>query len=372
MTLPHHRERRLGSSRRKRRADGLLLRLDRGGLRGWHGRFGGHRLLEGDALRHLGGMMIAQMPIGAHRQRAAIPVPQPARNRRNVHAGFDATCCEKVTQIVVGDPLHLDDLGCPVHGLLTFTDAHDECVVRVVRSLLEEAFQEVAHLGDHGNFPDLTRDTSLQPRLRIAAHDDLLSLEIHVAPLDVAGFVDAKSAVGQEPDQIGAVPAVALAVALDLLDEGCELVRLRQTQLGGTLGGSLDESRRIVVAGTGFDPDFKHMAQQYEGVIEGGGTDPGAELGCPLQAVSLRDLAHVPVNQTRPRLQQGLGAILVVVPCLGLEIGLSLTPSLVRRQAIPKRNFPRGDRRAMLGILPFFLLQIGEAEFGDRNGVRLQ
>ena len=39
-------------------------------------------------------MLIGQMTVGSHAQRAAVLVPEPARNGWNVNAGFNAACCK--------------------------------------------------------------------------------------------------------------------------------------------------------------------------------------------------------------------------------------------------------------------------------------
>ena len=51
--------------------------------------------------------MVAQVPIGVHRQGAAVLVPQPAGDGWNIHARFDAMRSEKMPQIVVRN-LRLD------------------------------------------------------------------------------------------------------------------------------------------------------------------------------------------------------------------------------------------------------------------------
>ncbi len=103
---------------------------------------GSDRFLEGDSLRHIGGMLVPQMTIGSHGQRAAVFMSQPPGDRRNVNARFDTSRGKEVTQIVVSNPRHSDDLGRPVHGLLAFTNAHDRYIIRFIGPLLAKAFHE--------------------------------------------------------------------------------------------------------------------------------------------------------------------------------------------------------------------------------------
>jgi hypothetical protein len=51
-------------------------------------------------------VVLAQVSVHFHAQRAAVFVPEPPRHGRNVHAAFDADRREKTAQIVVGNPFH--------------------------------------------------------------------------------------------------------------------------------------------------------------------------------------------------------------------------------------------------------------------------
>ena len=103
-----------------------------------YGRSGRDRFLERDPLCHFGGMLIAQMTVGAHGQRATVLVAQPARDRRNVHTGLDTARGKQVPQVMVGDPRHANSCGCTVYGLLAFTNAHDRRIIRLIRSFRAE------------------------------------------------------------------------------------------------------------------------------------------------------------------------------------------------------------------------------------------
>ncbi len=117
---------------RKRRVRATSLRFHRKRVLR-RGRLGGNCFHEGDPLGHLGGMLIAQMAVGSHGQRAAVPVSQPARHGWNIYAGLNTARGEQVTQIMMGDSLHAHDFGCPVHCLLAFTNSHDGRISRVIR-----------------------------------------------------------------------------------------------------------------------------------------------------------------------------------------------------------------------------------------------
>ena len=54
-------------------------------------------------LRHRLAMLVPQVAVRPHRQSSAVLVTEPARNRWDVHTGFDASRCEQMPQVMVGD-----------------------------------------------------------------------------------------------------------------------------------------------------------------------------------------------------------------------------------------------------------------------------
>ena len=53
-------------------------------------------------------MFVAQMSVGFHGQRPAVLVTQPARNSRNVHAGFNTAGGKQMAEIMVSQPRNAD------------------------------------------------------------------------------------------------------------------------------------------------------------------------------------------------------------------------------------------------------------------------
>lgn len=78
---------------------------------------------EGHPLRLSNAVFPAEVAIRAHRQRAAVLMSKPAGNSWNIHAAFDAPCCEEVPQIVMCDAIRPDFLARSIKSLLTFADA---------------------------------------------------------------------------------------------------------------------------------------------------------------------------------------------------------------------------------------------------------
>ena len=48
-------------------------------------------------------MLVPQVAVSPHRQRPAVLVTEPARNRWDVHAGFDTPRGEQMPQVMVSD-----------------------------------------------------------------------------------------------------------------------------------------------------------------------------------------------------------------------------------------------------------------------------
>ncbi len=69
-------------------------------------------------------MILTQVSVRFHAQRAAVFVPQPPRDGRNIHATLDANRRKKMAQIVMRDSLHPDLRRRVRHAVLTFENAH--------------------------------------------------------------------------------------------------------------------------------------------------------------------------------------------------------------------------------------------------------
>ena len=57
-----------------------------------------------------GAVLLPEVAISLHRQRAAVRVPEPARDGRNIDAGLDAAGSEKMPELVMVDLLQADGL----------------------------------------------------------------------------------------------------------------------------------------------------------------------------------------------------------------------------------------------------------------------
>ena len=66
-------------------------------------------------LGHLLAVFIAKVPVGFHGQRTAVFMPEPARDRWNVHARFNAAGRKQVAQVMVGNSLDTQNLRGPVN-----------------------------------------------------------------------------------------------------------------------------------------------------------------------------------------------------------------------------------------------------------------
>lgn len=76
-------------------------------------------------------MLIPKVTVGLHGQRAAVSMAKPPRHGWDVDPAFDCDGREEMAQIVMSDPRHADELGCPVDRLLALSTL--KCVVLRVR-----------------------------------------------------------------------------------------------------------------------------------------------------------------------------------------------------------------------------------------------
>ena len=163
---------------------------------------------------HARRMLISQVSINFHCQRAAVFVTQPTRYGRNVHAAFDAPRGKQVAQIVVSQMSYARFLFRAHHCQFTLHHPHNTSCRRFVRALLPQFFQKLAHLRNHGNAADFT---IFRPFFGIATHDNLVALKITVSPSNVFGFTQAKTAICEEANQISAIFAESSTRIFNLL-----------------------------------------------------------------------------------------------------------------------------------------------------------
>ncbi len=104
---------------------------------------------ERHSLRHIHAVLVAQVAIHAHGQRATVFVSQPSAHRRNVHAAFNVACRGQMTQIVVRYSRHAHHFHRPVHCLLAFAHPHDRRFSRLTLSPTSQTLQQAPHLRNH-------------------------------------------------------------------------------------------------------------------------------------------------------------------------------------------------------------------------------
>ena len=83
-------------------------------------------------------VILTQVAVCFHAQRAAVFVPEPPRYSRNVHATLDANRRKKMTEIVMSNAFHPDFRRRMRHAILAFEDAHYGCSRRFIRPLRPE------------------------------------------------------------------------------------------------------------------------------------------------------------------------------------------------------------------------------------------
>src|SRR5947207_2847139 len=138
-------------------------------------------------------MLVAQVAVNPHRERAPIAVAQPTRNSRDVHARFNAPRREQMPQIMVRDSWDAEQSASSRHGLLTFANAANG-VFRGM-PLVCEAFQQRPHIGNDWNVARRGRAIGLS--VLGVVDNDKSALKIHVYPSDLAGLGKPASREGE-------------------------------------------------------------------------------------------------------------------------------------------------------------------------------
>ena len=98
---------------------------------------------EIDELGHAGGMLVAEMAIDFHGQRATVFVAEPAGDGRDVNAALNATGGEQMAQIVMGQ---MSDAGLFLrrfHRQFRLRHAHHADICQFIGTLLSASGQGV-------------------------------------------------------------------------------------------------------------------------------------------------------------------------------------------------------------------------------------
>src|SRR4030095_6118146 len=141
--------------------------------------------IESHLLRHRSRVLIAQMTIDLHGQRAAIFVSKPTADCWNVNARLNASRSKEMTQVVMSDALHPDNIGRAVHRPLTLLHAHYTIVRSGRRISGAELFQKHSHVRYQRNDSHFARLAVFQSGFRVPAQNDLSALKVHISPRDV-------------------------------------------------------------------------------------------------------------------------------------------------------------------------------------------
>ena len=82
-------------------------------------------------LRSLGGaVLLPEMPVGLHCKRAAVRVPEPSRDGRNIDSGLDAAGGKKVPEVMMIDRFQANRLARGFQGAEATADPHDRGAIR--------------------------------------------------------------------------------------------------------------------------------------------------------------------------------------------------------------------------------------------------
>src|SRR5438105_4423371 len=104
-----------------------------------------------------------------------------------------------MSQVVMSDSICADFLACTIKRFLAFAHTKDFCVQTLRMPLSAHAFKQRTSIGDQR---DPAHCPILCGRFRVAAHNNLASFKVHIAPCDLTRF--AFSAEQQKSDSSSA------------------------------------------------------------------------------------------------------------------------------------------------------------------------
>src|SRR5437762_11704664 len=281
-------------------------------------------------------MLVSQMSVCLHRQNTAVFVSEPFRHGGNVHARFDAPSCEQMSQIVVRQMMKAELLAGACQRPLEFANAENR---RFQKLLLAprflEAFQQLPHLGDHGNTADFP---ILGASLGIATNNNLVLGKVAIPSKDASRFFQAWPGVSEELDGVSAMFAESAPAIPDCLDEREELIRLRQSKFlaANPRAAHFLGSGGVVIPNADFQRDVEDSTENGKGTIDDGGGVPGAKRCPPVQAILFGDSLDVCLFEPRPSSQERFCTTLVVFFRAFLDFGAGLLPLLKQGESFAK------------------------------------
>ena len=168
--------------------------------------------IENVSERHFQGfplaMLIAQMTVGFHAQRAAVLVPKPAGDRWNVNASLNAACCEQMAQVMMCDAFYVGQFRGPVDGFLTLEYLHHRPVGRFFGPLRTHLLKQLSQTAVQRNPPVLA--------VFCDADVEQTFLKIHIVPNNMSCFIDSRARESEKPEQVRAVLRLACTGGFDM------------------------------------------------------------------------------------------------------------------------------------------------------------
>lgn len=243
-------------------------------------------------------MVLAQVSVCFHAQRAAVFMSKPARDSGNVHTALDADRREEMAEVVMRNTFHPDLRRRVRHAVLAFGNMHHGCVRRFIRSFRSQFGQQPLKLGNHWHKACFS---VLCGSFRISSHVQLVAREIHVRPSDVLCFANPQSAVRKEAHKVPTILRLSGTGGADRVHKFQELFARRRLQLFLANLHARKSRGGIVEPRAGADRFVENSSQRADAIVDDAWRVPLLISAKPKFAIARRYLAHVGLEKRRPR-----------------------------------------------------------------------
>ena len=215
-------------------------------------------------------MLVAQVTIGLHSQRATVLVAKPTTDCRNINARLNAPGSKQMPQIVVRELLNPKLITRAIDGFLTFGHRQEEVSLSTrFRSRYPRIPLEFIQKGrERRNDRNTPQRTVLRGTLRVPPDLDHAKLPIHVLPSHPSRFIDPASGVGQEFDQIRTALTNRPAGGPDLVNQRGELLPARNPHRLLFRRNLSDRIGRIAQYHAVLNADFEDVPKRIDRVVE--------------------------------------------------------------------------------------------------------
>lgn len=169
------------------------------------------------------GVVSSEVSIDSHGQCAAVLVPQPLRDGRNVHVRLNANSGEEVSKVMMPEMRDSGNLCSTLHRVCRLSNPENSRITCLVGALRTHRQHHCLQLWGHRNAPHLA---VFRAGLRATVRNQMTAMKVDVIRHQVLGLTDPQAGLSEEADERGAVPRLSSTGGFDGGDELVELVKL--------------------------------------------------------------------------------------------------------------------------------------------------